>query len=207
MLRVELLENRCLLSGIELEGRTLVVEGTNGNDKIVVTESPAQVCASISSPQDRSRFCFDRREVGSVVVFAGDGNDSVTVRGNLRSFIEGGDGNDRITGGNGDDALNGGRGNDRINGGRGDDHIRGDSGNDALAGGYGDDFLEGGLGGDTLKGNAGNDWLFGDYAFYPYEDAVDVVIGGKGFDTAYLTPFSRDRVSQVEQFWFDGGKG
>ena len=87
MLRVEALEERLLLSGITLQNDHLIVEGTDGRDRIVVSETPAEVCVSLSGPV-KGRTCFDRDEVRGVSVFAGDGSD----------VLRGGAGNDTLLG-------------------------------------------------------------------------------------------------------------
>jgi Ca2+-binding RTX toxin-like protein len=68
-------------------------------------------------------------------------------------FIDGGNGNDRITLDSSIDlpaTITGNRGNDTLVGGSGDDSISGDEGNDSIDGGLGSDELHGGIGYDTI---------------------------------------------------------
>src|SRR6185369_14500305 len=73
-------------------------------------------------------------------------------------------------------------GNDIIDGGDGDDILFGQQGNDQINGGAGNDTIVGGPGNDTLLGGAGDD------TFYYYAtDGADVIDGGSGFNTLFLT--------------------
>ncbi|MFL5845963.1 MAG: lytic murein transglycosylase [Solirubrobacteraceae bacterium] len=81
--------------------------------------------------------------VTSVVIDAGDGDDTVTLTGlALPATLTDGPGNDTVTGGSGNDTFIGSPGNDTLTGGPGNDSF-GD------AGGAGADTLVGGLGTDT----------------------------------------------------------
>jgi len=101
-------------------------------------------------------------------IFAGKGNDRVTVRG-VASLVYGSEGNDILIGSSGADSLDGGDGND---------YLEGKNGNDLLVGGIGNDTLAGGSGADTFMGNEGND------TFYARDFEKDQLFGGTGFDTA-----------------------
>jgi Ca2+-binding RTX toxin-like protein len=167
-----------------LAGGDLYVFGTPGNDAIAVTKSGAAVLVAVNgvsfgpfSPSGRVR------------VFAGDGNDVVTVGSAVRvpAVLHGEAGNDTLTGGAGDDTLDGGAGDDllvatsgddTLDGGAGNDTLRAGSGSDTLLGGDGDDSLTAGAGNDTLDGGAGNDTLRGGCG-------SDVLRGGTGDDTLY----------------------
>jgi hypothetical protein len=107
--------------------------------------------------------------------------------------IDGTAGADRVNAGAGDDRVSGGGGGDLISGGGGDDRIRGDAGNDRLSGGLGADVLYGGSGRDTLLGGPGND------TFYAADGDRDLVVGGAGFDRAYVD--RRDVVRGVERIY------
>lgn len=70
------------------------------------------------------------------------GDDWVDLTGlPIKTFVDGGDGNDQLTGGSGDDIVVGG------------------AGDDTIVGAAGNDFLIGGIGKDRLVGSAGNDIL------------------------------------------------
>lgn len=98
---------------------------------------------------------FPRSRIQGYAIFAGDGDDSVTVGPALGRgvFIDGGANNDTLRGSHVDDILVGGGGNDRLYGG---------GGNDALLGGRGDDRLFGGEGSDLVFGGRGHDAAFND---------------------------------------------
>jgi hypothetical protein len=79
--------------------------------------------------------------VTSVVVDAGDGNDSISAAGlaTIPASLNGDAGDDTLTGGAANDNLRGGDGNDVLNGGAGDDTLGGDAGADVYNGGDGID--------------------------------------------------------------------
>lgn len=132
----------------------------------------------------------------STKIFAGNGNDIITVlvTGNDRVYgdagndvIDSGAGNDILYGGTGNDTLNGGTGVDRLYGMDDDDVLNGGDDNDSLYGGDGTDTLNGGNANDLLKGGNGNDILNGDAGDdRVYGDAGDDEInGGAGYDKLY----------------------
>ena len=145
-----------------------------------------------------------------VVVYGGEGNDTMTYSGSGAVYFYGDGGNDTITGGSvliqrdslyggdGNDILNAMAGSDYIEGGFGDDDCYGGSGFDQIYGGFGDDelfgeadqdYLYGGAGSDALRGGAGDDVMRGDDGNDAYEvtEINDHVIEGfgNGFDTVY----------------------
>jgi PKD repeat protein len=99
----------------------LVIGGTAGNDDIrfARVNKTSNIDAFIGT-QYLGRF----NPTSRLVVFAGAGNDTVSMDKNisLSAILLGGDGDDVLTGGNGRDILIGGANADRINGG-GDDDI------------------------------------------------------------------------------------
>ena len=135
---------------------------------------------------------------GAAVIFAGTGNDTVTlsVTGRLLQGSGGSDftrtglflGTFSVDGGPGDDVITGSADHDILEGGPGNDALFGMGGNDVLAGGLGDDSLAGGPGDDFLLGSdleafelrtaqpADHDILAG-------EDGTDLLAGGPGPDT------------------------
>jgi Ca2+-binding RTX toxin-like protein len=103
-------------------------------------------------------------------VLAGLGDDTA-FGGRGSDIIAGGSGRDLIAGGNGADVLADGAGNDLSRGGNGRDLLVDGAGFDILSGGCGDDafvFAAATLMGGSLAGNGG------------------VLLGGSGYDTAYL---------------------
>ena len=92
-----------------------------------------------------------------------------------------------FTGDDGDDRIIGSTGDDVISGLGGNDEIAGEGGRDILFGGDGTDILsadrnigfDNELDIDHIFGEGGNDYIFAGYG--------DVVDGGSGFDTVYLS--------------------
>jgi Ca2+-binding RTX toxin-like protein len=156
-----------------LQGTTLIVNGTAGDDVIVVGGRSSAVWVTING---RAMAGGPFAGVTKIIVNAGDGNDLVNLsRMFINATANGGVGNDTLIGTGADDVLNGEAGNDSLDGG---------AGNDNLLGGDGDDTLTGGDGVDVLHGEAGNDTL----------DAIDGIAdslldGGGGTDVV-----RRDRV-------------
>ena len=97
-------------------------------------------------------------------------------------------------------SIYGGSGNDNLTGTWGNDLIVGYGGNDILTGSWGDDTISGGIGHDTLYGSPGNDLLNGgdgnDVLSGGFDNVVDTLYCGPGWDIAYIRP--GDRVSLCE---------
>lgn len=142
---------------------------------------------------------FAAESLRSATRFLGDGDDfAIGTRG--RDLILGGAGDDRIAArggpdvvlaGLGDDFVLGGAGADILAGGSGRDLLLGGAGSDVLAGGAGRDRSFGGMGRDLLIDGAGFDLLAGGAAADAFvlvagRGGGGVMIGGSGFDTAYL---------------------
>lgn len=107
-------------------------------------------------------------------------------------------GGDNILGKGGKDNLFGSGGNDIIHGDGGDDYVVGDLGKDTLEGNDGNDVVQGGSGADKINGGKGNDTLLASFALgsVSFRDyAVDAIVCGPGFDTAYVNPVDGDSVS------------
>ena len=111
-------------------------------------------------------------------VLTGDGNDTITVTGNMTIGLNAdmGLGNDSVIGGNANDTVEAGAGNDSVMGALGDDSLSGGTGNDLIAGGTGSDRLFGGDGEDRLLGSIGSDVMFGGAG-------RDTMSGGEWSDT------------------------
>ncbi len=155
--------------------RSIVVDGTNGNDVINASNLYYSV---------------------PITVNGRDGNDKITG-GIGNDTLNGGAGNDTINGGYGDDIINGGTGNDTLNGGAGNDKLYGESGNDILDGGSGTDLLRGGDGNDHLSGGIAADSIYGDAGNDTIMDStsIDMVFGGSGVDMINGQLASEDRIS------------
>jgi len=139
--------------GSGMSGSTLIVNGTAGDDTIVVSGKSASVSVLINGrPMTGSPFS----SVTKVVVNAGDGNDQVDLsRLFVNATANGEFGRDVLIGTPGDDVLNGGPGDDTLDGRAGDDHLLGGDGNDLLTGGAGVDVFQGEAGNDTLVATDG----------------------------------------------------
>ena len=136
----------------------------------------------------------DFTSLNSIVVDAGNGNDSLTGSPDFADSLFGEDGNDTILGQGGNDTLDGGDGADSIDGGTGDDtilggdgtdRITGDVGNDSISAGNGSDSVDGGLGNDTIIGNNGEDTIDGGAGndFLNGDGGADTIIGNIGDDS------------------------
>ena len=139
----------------------LLINGTSGNDVIVVSKSDNGVVVRRNGVRGPVLYPTSR-----IVVSGREGNDRITVesRITLPTWIDGDAGQDTLTGGGGHDQLRGGEG---------DDTIHGNGSLDTLYGGAGNDKLYGALGENLMFGEAGNDTLFG----------RGVLVGGDGNDS------------------------
>lgn len=147
--------------------------------------------------------------IGTVVIDAGDGDDSVTILPIDSGFtaaieVRGGSGNDTINasaaatafllnGNAGNDTVTGGAGNDILSGEAGDDLLQGGSGNDSLFGNEDADQLQGGEGDDSLDGGAGTDTIV---------EAGDVDFT---LDPTTLIGLGSDEFVEIEQALLAGG--
>jgi hypothetical protein len=162
---------------------------------------------STSFPQHFGLDASGNQVLQRIIVFAGDGDDILTVGGNVRDAngnpiaveFHGEAGNDYLAGGLGDDILVGGPGDDRVLGGDGANQLFGDGnqfsptgqlvelptdGDDRVYGGRDNDLMFGGGGNDQLTGSDGNDSLWGgsgnDFLNGGYDD--DLLRGEAGDD-------------------------
>lgn len=205
----ESMEDRRLMAGsIDLDGGVLEIQGTNGDDVVVVTQLHRLdlVRVTIETDGEQQIEFFNLDDVDSIEFYGGNGDDSFSnsytnisatayggygndtlIGGNKNDYFYGQDGNDRIYGYGGDDVLVGGSGNDIMRGGlgadymygqSGNDDLNGESGNDRISGGSGHDYLYGGTGNDRLYGDSGNDRLYG-------QSGDDDLWGGSGTDRFY----------------------
>ena len=150
---IEPLESRTLLAA-SIDDDTLVVAGTNGNDRITLAPDGGQIVVTINGDDES----FDADDFRFIRVKGRDGRDTIridTSDANIAKRI-------LILGGDGADEIHGGNTRDTVKGGNGDDLIFGNGGDDILRGGADDDIAYGGSGEDTLRGDAGADTLGGD---------------------------------------------
>jgi Ca2+-binding RTX toxin-like protein len=114
---------------------------------------------------------------------------------NIPNTIYGTMSDDNILGKDGKDNLYGNGGNDIIHGENGDDFVDGGPGKDSLEGNDGNDVVQGGAGADRIDGGKGNDTLIASFALgsVSFRDyAVDTIVCGSGFDTAYISSVDGD---------------
>ncbi|MFE7035250.1 calcium-binding protein [Streptomyces sp. NPDC057621] len=119
---------------ISLSGTTLIVQDTADTLAAGTGCSPLSN-GTVACPIDLVNT--------SVVVNAGDGNDTITKTAPIRGELNGGAGRDTITGGStqgNTNVLNGGPDNDTVNGGPVSDVLVGGTGADTLSGGGGTDI-------------------------------------------------------------------
>ncbi len=164
---LEGLEERLLLSA-SVVGDKLIVNGTRGNDQIIVVAgaNPGELTVQ-SAPGVTANTVFTG--IDRLVMRGRGGNDTIELQGNptatgggaMRISLLGGSGDDTITGSDAKDKIRAGLGNDTVNGGAGNDDIRGEGGDDILNGGGGNDKIRGGNGDDAISGDAGNDNIRG----------------------------------------------
>ena len=116
-----------------IQGGVLYVGGTSGLDTIAITKG-----GNVSINGQTSVLT-----ASEIVVYGGDGNDTITVSPSTLVTVE-------IYGGKGDDSITGGSGNDILVGGDGDDVLYGFSGRDLIIGGLGKDGVYGEVNDDIL---------------------------------------------------------
>lgn len=124
---VESLEQRQLLSA-DVIGGTLVVDGTDGNDKIAVIAGREPGTFTVKIKGEGKQF-FEG--IDAIEIHGLAGHDKIKVNGKplntagelIGATIDGGDGNDKIKGSVGDDTIDAGEGDDKVSGGHGNDVI------------------------------------------------------------------------------------
>lgn len=202
---VDRLEARVLLSGASVSGGTLTIDGTSGDDTVVLRLSnylPDPIALGQWTVNFNGQVTyFARGLIQRVQVSLGDGNDSFRYgdpddNGELTT-ISGGNGNDTIMGSYRTDVIDGGTGNDVIDGWAGDDTLSGGAGRDTLtiSQGVPQNLAQifGRGGNDTISarlhviihGGAGNDLIHtaGSTAYAGAGD--DTIVGDYGNDLIY----------------------
>ena len=175
------LEQRKMLTTIAVQTVNdipqLVIDGTNGNDEVVVSEIGVdEVSVTYTSsptnngPETQGEAIFARADFERIRFLGRDGDDSFTNETDINSAafghggndtLRGGNGHNWIQGGNGDDFIYGGDRNDLLRGRDGDDFIDGGRRHDRIFAGDGDDVISAGAGNDLVRGESGNDEIFG----------------------------------------------
>ena len=147
-----------------LDGSSLVVQGSPGNDDIRISHGAGGWAVSDGDPIFAGDGCVSatrngqrghlhrRRGLALIVVTGGAGNDNIvidpSVPASAKVRINGNAGNDTLVGGTGDDVLE-----------AGENYNGPDNGNDTLDGNGGNDVLYADPGADQLHGGPGNDLL------------------------------------------------
>lgn len=165
-----------------LVGRTLVIQGTEGDDQITIFRKNTTYFAI----RNAQTMVFERSLIDVIAVKSKSGNDLVTIgRGVWATYLEGGDGRDTILGGAGPDTIYGNAQPDSLDGGPGDDLIVGAGGHDLINGADGNDRIYGNAGNDTIDAGIGNDRIFGgqDDDWIHAGSGRDTLFGQAGRDT------------------------
>ena len=143
-----------------LNNGTLFIDGSRGNDSIIVIPVGRRISVLAGSKQIGS---FASGSVSSIEVFGSTGNDFILVSPAIKTAT----------------LLDGGMGNDQVFGGGGPNILLGGPGNDTLVGGIHRDILIGGDGRDTLVGSVGDDILIGGSTMYDSDPASLLQIMGE----------------------------
>ena len=193
----------CIFTGSGLA----TVTGDSGNDTVVLRTGNTGTVNGGS--ENDSIFSVD--DVGSMVLFGGDGADLVNLNATTSAqTVVGGndssDGNDVITTGSGADLVFGNGGNDQVFLRTGGDTTIGGAGNDlfqATQNGDGSQLFFGNEGNDSCNVAAGNDMAFlglGNDSFFLFGAAgaaAPVVFGNEGADTINLQLINTDPTSST----------
>jgi hypothetical protein len=134
-----------VISGVGIRDGILYVIGTDAADQVSINQSGksnVKVRANFLTDKAHTRT-LDFSSVTTIEVLLGDGNDQLTIAGNIArtTFIDGGAGNDKLNAGAGPAVITGSDGDDKINGSKGRDILIGGAGVDRIVGSPGDDIL------------------------------------------------------------------
>ena len=185
----EVLERRRLLASVQLNGATLEIVGTAGNDFIDVSLNEVDARIKVVTSGDADRF-FNSGQFNFISVRALEGDDYVSIEiidVVVPSTVSGGDGNDVLLGGMGNDSLSGNAGADTLLGSVGNDRLAGNGGRDRIGPDAGNDVVFGGAGGDWIGATNDNDVIKGEGG----DDIITSILGlstisgGDGDDTIY----------------------
>jgi phospholipase C len=117
---------------------TLVVQGTEGNDKISITQDQGQVRVQITAKGVNYDHFFSQA-LSRIEVYGQGGNDKITVAKDVTvpAYVFASDGNDTVQGGGGQTVIVGGSGDNVLTGGGGASILIGGSGHEQLKAGAG----------------------------------------------------------------------
>ena len=143
----------------KLKHGVLTIEGTKDDDTIMLrlkADRPEELQVDVGDAR-KHPFHFKRKDIDSIYLDAGDGNDAVSIdeangvfTDTIATTLDGGDGNDTLAGGSGAETLAGSDGDDSIDGNRGADVALMGSGDDTFVWDPGD-------GSDVVEGQDGDD--------------------------------------------------
>jgi Ca2+-binding RTX toxin-like protein len=142
------------LGGADGQADRVVVNGTNGPDRIRVNQGAAGLAVTGLHAQVT---LHNQEPSDALVVKSLDGNDDIAAAGlpaqAIALTLDGGAGDDELFGGLGNDMLLGGDGNDTMDGSKGNDVALMGAGDDTFAWdpGDGSDVVEGGDGEDSMQ--------------------------------------------------------
>jgi Ca2+-binding RTX toxin-like protein len=135
--RFEQLEDRQMMAAdIDLHDGILTIQGTNNQDKIVITTNPQdadEVLVTISNRQTGQVLEdaeYDLEDIDRIDAYGLGGNDEIRNEIYVQARLYGADGDDILVSLGLDDVLDGGANNDTLDGGRGADDLIGGTGND-----------------------------------------------------------------------------
>ncbi|MEH1815998.1 MAG: hypothetical protein V7K26_19440 [Nostoc sp.] len=143
-------------------GGVLTLGSKSENLADLIKEAVAQtrnvISTDVATTKGDDTFSRGDFSAGNKVIFAGDGDDSISLSGVIGNhYIDGGAGSDILFGGASADKIDGGSDDDNLLGGKGNDILFGSSGKDTLIGNTGNDYLQGDSGDDLLEGGSGSD--------------------------------------------------
>ena len=201
----DMVETLAFVSGVAIHDGVLHIVGTTGDDTINVNPTVGDatsidVSANFIAGGMQS---FSLLGLTGAVVFAGNGNDVVTVDDAvaLPFMIAGGRGEDELNAGGGSTVLIGGEGDDTLNGGDGGNLLLGGAGMDSLNGGALSDFLVGGSNDDEQDGGGDDDvsYFSGSEADY----TVTPTATGNEVNSPDLSLDGNDTLVNVEDIVFE----
>ena len=142
----------------KIHKHVLTVTGTNDDDTITLGLAPGDPNTLQIDTGDHV-IRFDRNQFDTIVVNAGDGDDTVGIDETNGAFTD--VDASTLNGEGGDDTLQGGSFNERLDGGDGNDLIDGNRGSDVAFMGAGDDTFrwDPGDGSDVVEGQEGSDTM------------------------------------------------
>jgi Ca2+-binding RTX toxin-like protein len=148
---------------VSLNGGVLRIQGTDGDDQILVRPNAANA-NTIEVSLNGDVTLYDRTVIKKIQLRALAGNDHVDLHPvAILSRVYGGEGDDVIYGSKRNDRLVGEDGNDWICGCAGRDVIYGNAGDDKLFGAEGVDYIRAGEGTDIVRAGAGVDRILASF--------------------------------------------